>query len=344
MSGVTVLTLVPLGSTTMTVSRVGLGSWGMAGDTYPYGWGPQDRDEALATVAAAVELGVNWIDTAPVYGRGRAERLVGQVVAKIPAADRPYVFTKAGLSWETRSPADPAPQRVGDPQRLRREVEASLRRLQVERIDLYQMHWPPEDGTPLEEYWGVLLALRAEGKIRAAGLSNHDVRQLEAAEALGHVDTLQPPFSAIRRDAAPAIAWCHEHDTGVLVYSPLASGLLAKAPATDSSSPRLPAGDWRAGDPQFRGDAFRRNLAVAEAVGEIASARGVPRAAVAVAWTLAWPGVTGAIVGARRSEHVDDWGTAATMQLSRAELDHVTLAIERAGAGSGPVRPGSTTR
>jgi aryl-alcohol dehydrogenase-like predicted oxidoreductase len=194
---------------------------------------------------------------------------------------------------------------VGDPKSLRREVEASLRRLGVERIDLYQMHWPAGDGTPLGAYWGTLLDLKAEGKVRAVGLSNHDTTQLAEAERIGHVDTLQPPFSAIHRDAAAGeLPWCAAHDTGVIVYSPMQAGLLTGTFSLERAA-SLPADDWRSRSADFTGEGLWRNLALAEALRPVADRHGASVAAVAVAWALAWPGVTGAIVGARRPSQVD---------------------------------------
>ena len=222
---------------------------------------------------------------------------------------------------------------------MRRELEASLRRLEVERIDLYQMHWPAEDGTPLADYWGTLLQLKAEGKVRAVGLSNHDARQLDAAERLGHVDTLQPPFSAIRREVAAAeLPWCAAHGTGVIVYSPMQSGLLTGAFSVARAA-QLGADDWRSHAPDFTGVGLRRNVALADALRPIAERHGATVAAVAVAWTLAWPGVSGAIVGARSPAQVDGWIGAAALTLTDADLDEIAGAIKRTGAGTGPVRP-----
>ena len=202
------LPTTPLGTTGMRITRVGFGAWAIGGGGWTFAWGNQDDADSIAAIRHAVERGINWIDTAAVYGLGHSEEIVARALRDMPANDRPYVLTKAGLVWDDRNRAAP-PRRVGDPLSIRRELEASLRRLEVERIDLYQMHWPAEDGTPLEDYWGTLLQLKAEGKVRAVGLSNHDVRQLDAAERLGHVDTLQPPFSAIRREVAAAeLPWC----------------------------------------------------------------------------------------------------------------------------------------
>src|SRR6266545_4429347 len=210
----------PLGLTGMAITRVGFGAWALGGGDWAFSWGPQDDDVAIAAIRHAVESGVSWIDTAAVYGLGHSEEVVGRALRDIPAADRPYVFTKGGLVWDDKD-RSVRPRRVGAPESLRREVDASLRRLGVERIDLYQMHRPAEDGTKVEQYWQTLLDLKAEGKVRAVGLSNHDVEQLAVAERLGHVETLQPPFSAIRREAAGAeLPWCAAHGTGAIVYSP----------------------------------------------------------------------------------------------------------------------------
>jgi aryl-alcohol dehydrogenase-like predicted oxidoreductase len=233
------------------------------------------------------------------------------------------------------------PRQVGAPDSIRREVEDSLRRLGVERIDLYQMHWPANDGTPVEEYWRALLDLKAEGKVRAVGLSNHNVAQLEAAERIGHVDTLQPPFSAIKREfAAVELPWCRAHETGVIVYSPMQAGLLTGA-FTEERAKSLPKDDWRSRNEEFTGDKLKRNLRLADAMKFIAERRDTTTAAVAVAWTLAWPGVTGAIVGARAPEQIDGWIDAASLTLSHAEMEEIAAAIIAAGAGSGPALPES---
>jgi aryl-alcohol dehydrogenase-like predicted oxidoreductase len=178
------LTTVPFGTTDMAITPVGFGAWAVGGGDWAFAWGPQDDDQAIAAIRHAVESGVNWIDTAAVYGLGHSEEVVAAALDGIPEADRPYVFTKCGLVWD-KTDRSIAPRRVGDPASIRREVENSLRRLNVERIDLYRVHWPAEDGTDLADYWQTLLDLKAEGKVRAVGLSNHDIAQLAAAEALG---------------------------------------------------------------------------------------------------------------------------------------------------------------
>src|SRR5256886_6336963 len=332
------LPTAPLGTTGMEITRVGFGAWAIGGGGWTFAWGNQDDADSIAAIRQAIERGINWIDTAAVYGLGHSEEIVAGALRDNRADDGPYVFTKAGLVWEEHDRAAP-PRRLGDPLSIRREVEASLRRLDVERIDLYQMHWPAEDGTLLEDYWGTLLQLKEEGKVRAVGLSNHDVRQLNAAERVGHVDTLQPPFSAIHREVAAAeLPWCAAHHTGVIVYSPMQSGLLTGAFSVERAA-RLGADDWRSRSPDFTGLGLRRNVALADALRPIAQRHGATIAAVAVAWALARTGVTGAIVGARAPGPGGGRIGAASLELTDTDLDDVSVAIRRTGAGTGPVRP-----
>lgn len=323
----------------MVLSRVGLGTWAQGGGGWAAGWGPQDDRESQAAIRAAVETGINWIDTAPAYGHGHAEEVVGLATAGMSDGDRPYVFTKLGRRWD---PADPMVPLHTDltADSIRQEVEDSLRRLRTERIDVLQVHWPPTDGTPAEDYWGALVRLREQGKIRAAGVSNHSVSQLEAAERVGHVDSLQPPFSMIRRDAAAAeIPWCAAHGTGVIVYSPLQAGLLSGR-MTPERVTAMPDDDWRSRNPEFTGDRLSRNLDLAGRLRPVAERHGTTPAAIAVAWVLAWPGVTGAIVGARRPEQLRDWAAAGALTLDDADLAELAAAIDSTGAGTGPACPG----
>ena len=331
------LPTVPLGLTDMAITRVGFGSWAVGGD-WAVGWGDQDDADSVAAIRHAVARGVNWIDTAAIYGLGHSEEVVAAALADIPPSERPYVFTKCGL---IPNPTDPrgGPKQVGAPDSLRRELEASLRRLKLERIDLYQMHWPAEDGTPIEDYWQLLLDMKREGKVRAVGLSNHTVAQLAAAEALGHVDTLQPPFSAIKRKFGGAeLPWCREHQTGVIVYSPMQAGLLSGS-FTAARAVAMATNDWRSRNAEFTAPALQRNLSLVEAMRPIAERHGTNVAAVAIAWTLAWPGVTGAIVGARHPLQVDGWLDAATLELTPEDMDDIALAIVTSGAGVGPSGP-----
>lgn len=305
---------VPFGRTDMEITRVGFGAWAIGGGDWAFAWGPQDDADSVLAVRRAVESGVNWIDTAAIYGLGHSEEVVATALAGIPEADRPYVFTKGGLVWDDADRRGEA-LHVGSAAALRRGVEDSLRRLRRERIDLYQMHWPAEDDTPVEEYWQTFCELRDEGKVRAIGLSNHSVAQLEAAEAVGHVDALQPPFSAIDRGtAAELLPWCLDHGTAVIAYSPMGSGLLTGAFSAERVA-ALPEDDWRRTAPAFTTD-LEQNLAICAALTTVAQWHGVPTPAAAVAWALGVPGVTGAIVGARTPAQVDGWLPAATLELT----------------------------
>lgn len=331
-----------LGRTDMSITPVGLGAWAIGGGDWAVGWGDQDDKESIAAIRHAIERGINWIDTAAIYGLGHSEEIVRAALEDMPVAERPLVFTKCGLRWDDNNRMA-SPQNVANPASIRAECEASLRRLGVERIDLYQMHWPARDGTPIEEYWRTLLDLKQEGKVRAVGLSNHNAAQLQAAEKLGHVDTLQPPFSAIRRDfAATELPWCVAHETGVIVYSPMQSGLLTGA-FTAERVKALPANDWRSRNAEFTGDKLKANLELAETMRKIGEQHGTGSASVAIAWTLAWPGVSGAIVGARSPAQVDGWIDATRLTLTDADLDEIAATIKRSGAGTGPARPPTTT-
>lgn len=242
-----------LGRTDMSITALGFGSLAMGGAQWVSGRGEQSEHDSTASARAAIEAGINWIDTAPVYGRGLAEELVGAVARDFPEGDRPYIFTKAGLSWNDDDPRG-EPVRTGSPQRIRSEVEDSLRRLGVERIDLFQMHWPPLDAYRIEDYWPVFAELRDQGKVRAIGLSNHTVTELQAAEAIAHVDSMQPPFSAINRDAAAdVIPASLANGTAVLAYAPMESGLLT-GKFTPERAASLSSTDWRRESPDFTGE------------------------------------------------------------------------------------------
>src|SRR5262245_8916664 len=231
------------------------------------------------------------------------------------------------------------PRRSLDPRSIRRECEASLRRLGVDRIDLYQFHWPDEGTTEVEDSWAEMTRLVEAGKVRAAGVSNFDVSLLRRCESLRHVDSLQPPFSLMRREAATLeISWCARHATGVIVYSPMQSGLLTDAMSAERVATLAPE-DWRRRSPEFQVPNLGRNLALRNALRPIARRRGVSVSAVAVAWTLAWPGVSGAIVGARSPEQVEGWIRAATLALTSYDLEQLASAIVWTGAGAGPIVP-----
>jgi len=286
----------------------------------------------------AIELGINWIDTAAVYGLGHSEQVVGGFLRSLPRSQWPFIFTKCGQIWDERNPMQDT-QRVLRPESIRRECEASLRRLGIERIDLYQFHWPDETGTPIEDSWGEMLRLIEEGKVRLGGASNFDIDLLNRCAAIRHVDSMQPPFSLIHRDAAAReVPWCEAHKTGVICYSPMQSGLL-----TDRFSALRVAGmakdDWRRRSAEFNSPNLERNLALRDALRPIAYRHGTSVSSVAIAWVLSWPGVTAAIVGARGPEQVEGWIDAANLELTPDDLVEIATAIDRSHAGNGPSMP-----
>lgn len=328
----------PLGSTGLEITEVGFGSWAVGGGGWSFGWGPQDDSDSLATMRHALDLGVNWIDTAAVYGLGHSEEVVGRLLRDLPASTKPYIFTKCGLIWDDKSRMK-EPRRVLKPDSIRRECEASLRRLGIERIDLYQFHWPDDTGTPVEDSWSEMDKLVKEGKVRAAGVSNFNTDLLERCERIRHVDSLQPPFSLINRKAAEReIPWCEQRHTGVICYSPMQSGLLTDG-FTASRVAKLADDDWRRRASEFNEPGLSRNLALRDALRPIAQRHDASVSSVAIAWTLSWPGVTGAIVGARTPAQVDGWIQAASLELTSAHLKEIAFAISRTEAGAGPDLP-----
>jgi aryl-alcohol dehydrogenase-like predicted oxidoreductase len=336
------LTTRPLGTTGMEITTVGFGAWAAGGGDWAYGWGPQEDAASIAAIQHAVSSGVNWIDTAAIYGLGHSEEVVGRALRTLPTADRPFVFTKGGMIPDLDRPYD-EPVRNCRPASIRREVEASLARLGIERIDLYQFHWPDDSGTPVEDSWGELGRLADEGKIAHAGVCNYTVELLERAEAVRHVASLQPPFSLIRRDSgADVIPWAAAHGTGVIVYSPMQAGIL-----TDSFSTGRVAAfaehDWRRRNPDFQEPALSRNIALRDALRPLAEQRGTTVSVIALGWVIAWPGVTAAIVGARSPEQVDGWIGAGRTELTHDELSAIERAVEVTGAGSGPSRARTAT-
>jgi aryl-alcohol dehydrogenase-like predicted oxidoreductase len=318
------------------VSRVGFGGWSAGGPGWAYA-GTRERDrESVAAMLHALELGVSWIDTAPTYGGGHSEELVGRAL-KQARGERPLVFTKCGRRWDGPRARPRSDHR---PASIRADAEASLRRLGVDAIDLMQLHWPDTDtGTPVEESWGELLRMVGEGKIRSAGVCNFDVDLLERCEALGHVASVQMPFSLIARESAGGLMqWCHEHRIAVIVYSPMQVGLLTDT-FSRASLESLDPEDWRHRHPEFQSPRLDSNLALRDALRPLAEARSTTVGAIAVAWTLSWPQVTGAVVGARTAQQVDGWIEGATVQLSERDLHVIAAALVESGAGSGPARP-----
>jgi aryl-alcohol dehydrogenase-like predicted oxidoreductase len=314
-----------LGNGGPEITIVGFGAWAVGGGDWAFSWGPQDDEASIAAMRRAVELGINWIDTAAVYGLGHSEEVIGRFLKTLPQAERPLVFTKGGLIWDDNNRRRVA-IRNSHPRLVRQGCEDSLRRLGVERIDLLQFHWPDESGTPVEDSWGEMGRLIDEGKIRYAGVSNYPVALLERCEQLRHVQSLQSPFSLIRPQLAETeIPWCQAHGTGVLCYSPMQAGLL-----TDSFSAArvsaMPEDDWRPRSPEFQEPNLSANLALRDALRPIAARHRTSVSAIAVAWVASWPGVTGAIVGARSAQQVDGWIDAARVKLTREDLDEIARA------------------
>jgi aryl-alcohol dehydrogenase-like predicted oxidoreductase len=316
-----------LGSTGPDITTVGFGSWAVGGP-YRFGWGPQDDDDSIAAIRHAVESGVNWVDTAAVYGLGHSEEVVGRALEPFNVGDDVYVFTKCGRKWQ--GPLDTGGL-VFDlrPESIREECDNSLKYLGVDRIDLYQFHWPDtETGTPVEESWGTMVALMDEGKVRWAGVSNFDLSLHERCEAIRHVDSSQPPLNLVNRRAAEdVIPWCKDHGVGVIVYSPMASGMLTGKFDRQRINELAPD-DWRRRNSDFQEPTLSDNLALVDRLRPIAERLGVGLPVLAVAWTLAVPGVTAAIVGARRPDQVDGWLPASDLELSHEDLAEIDRTLD----------------
>lgn len=321
-----------LGRTGMLLSPVGFGSWAAGGPCF-MGWGNQDDDESIAAIHHAVERGVNWVDTAAVYGFGHSEAVVGRALAALPVADRPLVFTKCGRIWDD---AGVETQNL-DPASIQRQCDDSLARLGIDVIDLFQIHDADPSGPPIEESWGAMLELVDAGKVRHVGVSNFDVDLLDRCVAVGPVASLQPPLSIIRRDAlTDVIPWCAARDTGVIVYSPMASGLLTGTMTLERAA-GFSDTDWRSRMEAFRPPALERTLELVDDLRPLAARHGVSIASLAVAWTTSMPGVTGAIVGARSAAQVDAWAEAGALHLGDDDLAEIDAAMERTGASWGSV-------
>jgi aryl-alcohol dehydrogenase-like predicted oxidoreductase len=309
----TQLKTVQLGTTGLEITPVGLGAWAIGGGGYDWGWGTQEDNESIAAIHQALELGVNWIDTAARYGFGHSEEVVGRALAGLD--QRPYVFTKGG------QPEGPNRTTLQSLRRdsLRRELEGSLERLGLEAIDLYQIHWPVPD-EEIEEGWTTFAELKEEGLVRHIGVSNFDVAQLRRAQAIAPVETLQPPYSLVDREAEKEILPFAERERiGVIVYSPMGSGLLTGA-MTRERIASLPEDDWRKHDPRFQEPQLSERLALVERIEAVAQRRGVAPGAIAVAWTLHNSAVDGAIVGFRRPDQVDPIVGAANVELDDDDI------------------------
>jgi aryl-alcohol dehydrogenase-like predicted oxidoreductase len=305
-----------LGNTDMEITPIGFGSWAIGGGDWEFAWGPQDEHEAIEAIERAVDLGINWIDTAAVYGLGRSEELVGRAIRGM--ARKPYVFTKCSMLWDEGRRIHRSLKAVS----VRRECEASLRRLGVDVIDLYQIHWPNPDDQ-MEEGWETLARLREKGKVRHIGVSNFDVIQMRRAQAIAPISSLQPPYSLLRRDVEDEILlFCRENNIGVIVYSPMASGLLTGAMTRERVS-TFPADDWRRRNREYQEPRLSRNLALADALAGIGARHGRSAGEVAIAWTLRHPAVTGAIVGGRNGRQVEGIIGAGDFRLDEREIREI---------------------
>jgi aryl-alcohol dehydrogenase-like predicted oxidoreductase len=321
-----------LGSAGPEITTVGFGAWAIGGP-WRFGWGSVNDEDSIAAVRQAIELGVNWVDTAAVYGLGHSEEIVRRALEPYRPGEDVYLFTKCGRRWEGR------PEGVIEndlrPESIREECDASLRRLGAERIDLYQAHWPDwMTGTLLEDSWGTMAELVDEGKVRWIGVSNFDEGLLARCEAIRHVDSVQPTLSLLQRGSLRTIIpWAAEHGAGVICYSPMASGLLTGA----FDRPRLAAlgdDDWRTLSPAFQEPEVSRSLALVDRLRALAAELSTTTPALAVGWVLAQPGVTGAIVGGRTARHVDGWAPASELALDERVLEAITRAVEETGAGT----------
>jgi aryl-alcohol dehydrogenase-like predicted oxidoreductase len=311
------------GKTGMEITPIGFGSWAIGGSGWASAWGPQDDEEAVGAIRRAVELGINWIDTAAVYGLGHSEELVARALKHLPESDHPYVFTKCSLVWDEGGEVHNVLKKAS----IKRECEESLRRLQTDVIDLYQVHWP-RPNEDIEEGWSALSELKDEGKVRHIGVSNFDVSQMERAQPIAPVETLQPPYNMLDRGVEEEILpYCAEQDIGVIVYSPMRSGLLT-GKMTRERLQNLPSDDWRRNNSDFQEPKVSRNLELVELLEALGKEHGRSPGEVAIAWTLRHPAVTAAIVGGRRPDQVDGIIGAAGFRLGEDELDRIEAFLD----------------
>jgi aryl-alcohol dehydrogenase-like predicted oxidoreductase len=309
-----------LGNSDLHITPVGFGAWAIGGGDWAFGWGDQDDAESIAAIRKAVEIGINWIDTAAVYGFGRSEDVVRRALAGM--SDKPYVFTKCGLVPSAENPQNPV-ENISAAS-IKRECEASLKRLGVDAIDLYQIHWPTDEIADIDEAWTAMADLQRAGHVRYIGVSNFNVAELERAQAIAPVTSLQPPYSMIKPDVATEILpYCKAQGIGTIVYSPMYVGLLTGA-MTKERAAALPANDFRSNNPEFKEPKLSKNLALVDKLAEIGKRHGQAPGQVAVAWTLHNPAVTAAIVGARSAKQVEGNAGALTFRLSDAEYEEIT--------------------
>ena len=317
-----------LGNSDLQLTPVGFGAWAVGGAGWEFSWGAQDDADSVAAIHRALELGVNWIDTAAVYGLGHSEKVVAQAL-KQWRGTKPYIFSKCSRTWD-------ASGKIGSnhsPGSIRKECESSLQRLESDAIDLYQIHWPPRDSGPsLEEAWTTLAALQKEGKVRWIGVSNFDAAQIRRAQAIAPVTSNQPPYSMIRRAIeAETLPVCAQQGIGTISYAPMASGLLTGS-MTRERAAALPADDFRSRNPEFREPKLSKNIELVERLRKVGARHGRGPGEVAIAWVLKNPAITGAIVGARNAKQADGVMRAAEIKLSNedvAEIEGAAAAVAR---------------
>ncbi len=309
-----------LGNSDLQITPVGFGAWAIGGTGYEFAWGPQDDQDSIAAIHRALQLGVNWIDTAPVYGTGHSEEVVARALESWKGP-RPYVFTKCVLRWDDQGKVHQDFSAAS----IRQECEDSLRRLEVETIDLYQMHWPPsdDDREKLAEAWNTMAELKRAGKVRWIGVSNFKAEQLQFAAKIAPITSLQPPYSLIRRGIEESVLpECEKLGIGAIVYAPMASGLLTGA-MTRERAAALPADDFRSRNPEFREPKLSKNIELVERLRKVGERHGVLPGAVAIAWTLRNPVVTGAIVGSRNAKQAEGVMRAGDLRLSPDEIREI---------------------
>ncbi|MGB0063442.1 MAG: aldo/keto reductase [Terracidiphilus sp.] len=313
-------TLRTLGNSDLQLTAIGFGAWAIGGGDWQFAWGPQEDSDSIAAIHRALDLGINWIDTAAVYGLGHSEEVVGHALKS--SVHKPYVFTKCSMRWH----ADRSIYQTLKAASIAEEVEASLLRLQIERIDLYQIHWPNPD-SEIEEGWEALARLRDQGKLRWIGVSNFSVEQMERAQKIAPITSLQPPYSMLRRAVETEILpFAQAHGIGVINYSPMLSGLLT-GKMTPERIAAFPADDWRRKNVEFQEPRLSRNLQLVELLREIGRAHGVTAGVVAVAWTLHNPAITAAIVGGRNAHQVEESAAALTFTLTEDEYQKICAAL-----------------
>jgi aryl-alcohol dehydrogenase-like predicted oxidoreductase len=317
-----------LGNSDLQITPTGFGAWALGGPGWEFAWGPQDDADSVAAIHRALELGVNWIDTAAVYGMGHSEEIVAKALQGWKG-QRPCIFTKCVLRWDAQGKITPNHSAAS----IRQECEDSLRRLQIDSIDLYQMHWPPRDpGAALEEAWTAMRELQQAGKVRWIGVSNFDAAQMARAQAVAPVTSNQPPYSIIRRAIeAEILPYCHKQGIGVISYAPMASGLLSGG-MTRERAAALPSDDFRSRNPEFREPRLSKNIELVERLRRVGQRHERGPGEVAIAWVLRHPAITGAIVGARNAKQAEGVMRAGELHLSAEEIAEIENAAAVATA------------